>query len=363
MRLDVAALVCAALLTPSPATLVAWAGPPCPVEVSFPFLDLDGDLCHGAGDSGDVGAQLLDPDVPFAPAAGNLVCPRGAVLNGVVSGAPAFARVSFEWVVPGTVVLDCKIRLKAGGSAQAELDVEAGADLRVGGSITAEAPVSLAAPSGNLVVGEKAKLSSTAQDVLLSAGGDLDIHARASAKTAENVEASAGGTLALGERAKLVSKNDGSIVLDGADVVVGDKVVLQAGRRQFGNGTVSIAADPVSGAIVAGRVKLEGEAPTITAGTITFGAGSVLQIRDSGTGTAITAETAITMDGVRTKNEGVALRLTVHTAGTISLRDALLTGDGDHVLRTAPGGVCDVTGTRTKGFVDLEFEDCTPVGP
>jgi hypothetical protein len=281
--------------------------------VTFPFLDLDGNLCHDPGDSGDLTPLLTKLGHtgvmnPFVPAAGSMDCPAGAKLK-IEPGPPSAFDVS--WVIPESLVLDCRLIFTHSGGLPLNTELEA---------------------TDDILVGEKALVRTTKTGLLLSAGG----------------------TVSLADRAKLRSSKGVRVI--GQDVLIGEGVRFKTGRSFD---IVRIDADPIVGIVQTGKISLRAESAHITAGSIDIGQKSKLTAHH---GFDVTAETSIVMDGVRIRGNSGVIDVILNTPGTIALTNSLVKLTNGITLTTPPGGVCDVTGTTFVGSVPT-YSGCTVIGP
>jgi len=324
---------------------------PCPVEVDFPFLDLDGNLCHDPTDSGDITADLLSTAGPYTPAAGNLVCPAGATLISTVPDSTEV--VTINWVIPGTVVLDCKVKLW--GDLRT-FEVEAGADILLDAKFKTRSHQIYLAPNGSIETGFKTKFIGRL-DVTLAAGDDITLGERTLVRAGHfggNLFVLAGQTVTMGDKCKLDGRDSGSVItVSGHDVLIGERVKMLARDR----GRIFVDADPVTGTVNAEKIVILGEnAANITGGTVTVGA------RSKGDFT-LTAESAIIANEIKGLSPAT---FTLNTAGTISVTDAIFKKSHPPTatirFTTAPGGTCDVTGSIFHNYT-LMFTGCTPIGP
>jgi hypothetical protein len=350
----------------------------CPDPVDFAFMDLDGNLCHDPMDSGDVGPQLAST-TPFTPGAGSLVCSAPAIEFTVPSGQ------NVSWDVPGDVVLDCPTTFR--GDSFYQIDVRAGGRILVnerdssrgfhhtfldaGDSIEINARVqtfqvsavndvtisapgeyrTVASSAGSVFIGTRTRLQGAR---FIAAGQDIVFAERSGNVRKEccGTNLTAGGTVTLEERVKMTAR-EGSIVVEGQSVQIGDRVKLAAKH-------LDVAIEAVGTLDVVRLVAKATQDLWFLGGQVTLGAGTKLLAKDRNLRVAATGALAadgvkvLARDSIRIETEGTSLSFTNGLVKGLDVGTPL-------TIQTAPGGTCDVTGTK---FVNVTptFVDCTVVG-
>lgn len=274
----------------------------CPVEVDFPFVDLDGNFCHDPTDSGDVTSQIDESlDSPFAPPAGSLVCPAGVQMK----VADALFNDPVEWFLPASIVIGCRLLFNIRGS----------------GFVT------------------------------LSAAGDVVLREGASMTSGVTLQLLADDTVSLASRTKVSTKGSNTLRFEGHDVVVGDQVKLETN-------TLLLAAEAATGTLQTGSLNANAVWGILEGGAITLGPRTKVRVRAD---LIVRGGDRVAIDQAKLNGGKSGLELKLSTPGTIALTNSFVRFA--RVAFTAPpGSVCDVTGTDF-GKATTSFAGCTVVGP